>query len=127
MHSAHGTTEGHDGLIEAVGLAAHVADGGDHLFDHIVVPALVVFNAPAVIGTLGCPGFVIDGIDGVDHTAARVDPLCPVVSHFEILEIHKAAGLAGNEQHRLAAVAINLKLHLPAQVAAIMLVILNLH
>ena len=88
----------------------------------------MVLNAPAVIRTLGSPGFIIDAVDRIDGALTGIDPLGPVVGHFEILKVKEPACLAGNEHNRLAAAAaIDLEFHIPVQVAAVVLEITNFH
>jgi hypothetical protein len=50
-----------------------------------------------------------------------------MVNHIEIFKIVKSATLAGYKQHRLAAVTVDFKLHIPVQVAAPVLEITNFH
>ena len=113
VHGAHGRAEGQNALIVAVGKAGNVADGGYHFIDHIVVPALVVLDAPAVVRTLSGPGFVVDGVDGEDHAPAGLNPGCPVVDHVEGLKIPEPPRLTGNEQDGLTAAAVDLEFHVP--------------
>ena len=46
---------------------------------------------------------------------------------MEVAEIKEAAILAGNIQHRLAGVAVDLELHVPPQRGAVVLEILCVH
>ena len=70
---------------------------------------------------------IIDGIDGEHHDFARVNVRAEYVVHMEILEIVETPRLAGNEQHRLAAVAVDLELHFSVQVVGIAFKITNFH
>jgi hypothetical protein len=50
-----------------------------------------------------------------------------MIGHVEILKIKEPAGLAGNEENRSAAVTVDLELHIPVQICAVVLEILNVH
>ena len=122
VHGTHGHAEGHNPLIPVLGL-----DDGNHLAGDVVEPILVVLDAPAAVASGGSPGLVVDGIDAVDDALALVDPLGPVVGHLEALKVPETAGLAGDEHNRLARMAVDLILHIPAQVGAVMLAVLDFH
>ena len=70
---------------------------------------------------------IIDGIDGEHHDFPRVDIRAEHVVHVEIFEIIETPCLTGDEQHRLAAVAVDLELHFAVQVVGIAFVITNFH
>ena len=122
VHGAHGAAEGQN-----IVAAGKMVDSGNHLVHHIVIPALMVFDAPTVIGALGSPGFVIDGIDREHRAFTLFDKSCPMVYHMEIFKVHEAAALAGNKQHRLAAVTVDFEFHGAVQPTAVMLMIFDLH
>ena len=127
VHSAHGSTEGHDALVIAVGKTCDMLDGGNQLGGDVAHPLLVVLDAPAVVSALSGPCFVVDGVAGEYHHLAGLDPGSPGLVHMEALEVPEAACLAGDEQNGLAAVAIDLEFHLAVQVSAPMLFVPNFH
>ena len=98
-----------------------------HLIDDVVEPALVLFDALARVAAVIRPRFVVDGIDGEHHDFARVDIRAEHVVHVEIFEIIETPCLTGDEQHRLAAMAVDLELHFAVQVVGIAFVITNFH
>lgn len=57
----------------------------------------------------------------------RVDIRAEHVVHMEIFEIIETPCLTGDEQHRLAAMAVDLELHFAVQVVGIAFVITNFH
>ena len=73
----------------------------------------MVLNAPAVVRADGGPGLVVDGVDGEDHALSGLNPGRPVVHHVEGFKIPESSRLTGDEQHRLAAAAVDLELHFP--------------
>ena len=86
VHSAHRCAEGHD-----IAAAAVVMNGGNHLIDNVVVPVLVILNAPAVVRAHSGPGFIVDGIHSEDHALAFFDPACPMVDHLEAFKVPETA------------------------------------
>ena len=104
-----------------------MADLRHHFIDDVVEPALVLLDAGARIAAVIRPRLVIDGIDGEHHDFARVNVRAEYVVHMEILEIVETPRLAGNEQHRFAAVAVDLELHFSVQVVGIAFKITNFH
>ena len=127
MHSTHGAAEGHNALVEAIGLTGNMVDGGNQFIADVVDPLLVVFNTPAVVGTQSSPGFVVDRVTGKDHNLTGFNPGCPGLVHIETFKIPEAACLAGDEHDRAACVAVDLEFHLPVQMAAPMLFVANFH
>ena len=104
-----------------------MADLRNELVHDVVIPLLVALDAPAVVAALVGPGLAVDGVDGEDHDLAGVDPRAEHVVHVEALKVHEAAGLAGDEQHGLAMVAIDLHLHVAAQAGGVLLVVADFH
>ena len=124
MHRAHQTAERHDRHLTPVALASKVADLRHHFIDDVVEPALVLLDAGARIAAGIRPRLIIDG---EHHDFACVNVRAEYVVHMEILEIVETPRLAGNEQHRLAAVAVDLELHFSVQVVGIAFKITNFH
>ena len=124
---AHGAAEGHDHFLMPVALAGEVMNLRHELVHDVMEPGLVALDAPAVVAALVGPGLAVDGVDGEDHDLARVDPRTEDVVHVEAFKIHEAAGLAGDEQHRLAAMAVDLHFHVAAQAVGIVLEIADFH
>lgn len=127
VHRAHRAAERHDRHLTPVALAREVANLRHHLIDDVVEPALMLFDALARVAAVIRPRFVVDGIDGEHHDFARVDIRAEHVVHVEIFEIIETPCLTGNEQHRLAAMAVDLELHFAVQVVGIAFVITNFH
>ena len=97
------------------------------LIHDVVEPLLVALNAPALVAALVRPGLAVNGVAGEDHDLARVDPRAEDVVHVEVLKVEKAPRLAGNEQDGLAAVSVDLELHVPVETAAVLLEIAGFH
>lgn len=71
--------------------------------------------------------FAVNAVDRIDRATAFLDPLCLMIHHVEIFKVNKATSLAGNKHDRLACMPVDLKLHIPAQMAAVVLKIPNFH
>ena len=127
VHGAHGAAEGHNALVIAVALAGQMPDIGHQFVHNIVKPALVVFDAPAVVRTHGCPGLIVDGVGAVHGALAGLDPGGPGFRHVVPLKIEEPPALAGKKQYRLAIGAIDLELHIPVQIGAVVLEITYFH
>ena len=127
VHRAHRRAEGHDGLVVPVALAGQMADIGHQLVDHIVVPSLMLLNAPARIAAAVGIGLAVDDVDGEDHDLPAFDPLGPGIDHVEVFKVVEPARLAGDEHHGLAAVAVDLEFHIAAETAAVVLKIADFH
>ena len=127
MHGTHGAAKGENALIVAVTLPAQMPDVGDKLVHNIVVIALVIFDSPAVVGTYGGPGLVVDGVGAVDGALAGLNPGGPGGGHVVSLEVEETAALAGEKQNGLSVGAVDLELHIPAQIAAVVLKITYFH
>ena len=127
VHGPHGAAEGHDSLIIPVARSGEMADIGYQLVCNIVVPPLVVFDAPAVVRPQGRPGLVVDGIGAVDRAFAAFNPGGPGLGHVVALKVKKPPPLAGEKQHGLSAGAVDLELHVPVQVCAVVLEITYFH
>ena len=102
-------------------------DVGNQLVHNVVEVALVVFDAPAVVGAHGGPGLVIDGVGTVDGTLAGLNPGGPGGGHIVPLKVEETAALAGEKQNGLSVGAVDLEFHVPSQIAAVVLKITYFH
>ena len=127
VHGAHGAAKDQNVLVEAVPLSAQVENVGHQLLGDVAEPFLVILDAPAIVCPLGSPGFVVDAVGRVNGALPALNPGRPGVHHFEVLKVKKPAALTGNKQHRLSGMTVNLELHIPLQMTAVVLEVTNFH
>lgn len=126
---AHGAAEGHKPRVAlpAVLLIRVRADERHDLARDIVDPAFVLPDAAIRVAVPVAPGLDVDRVDRKDEDFPAVDPFGQGVRHAEVLEIVEPAVLAGNEQHRLARMSVDLHGHLAAEIVAVKIIIVHFH
>ena len=87
----------------------------------------MIFDAPPIVRTNGAPGFVVNAVRGINGAFPPLNPFCPGIHHFEILKVKEPSALAGDEQNRFSRVTVDLELHVPAKIAAVMFKIPDFH
>ena len=115
MHGAQRAAKGHDGGIGVIPFTGEVSDTRNHLVDNVMIPRLMTLNAPAGVAAFICPGFIVNGINGIDGNLSAVNPGRKDIGHMEILKIIETSGLTGNEQYGFSLMAIYLELHIAAE------------
>ena len=120
-------THGKAGDQQVLSGAVDLADAGQQLLHDVVVPGLVAADPGVRVAVHQRNGLGVDGVHGEQLELAALQIVSQGVQHAEALPVIEAAVLAGKDQNRLSAVAVDLKFHIPAQAGTVFLVIFRVH
>ena len=114
-------------VVAVVGILVDIEDAGAELIADVIHIGFLVLDAGPVVPALGRPGVDVVGVAAEHLNPSCVNELLCTVDHSLVFVVEESSVLGREYEDRFSGMSVNLELHIPAEVAAVFLVVFCLH